>query len=274
MSQSYQATGIILQGQPIGENDRLLTILSPEYGIIRAIAPGSRKLKSRLRGRSELFVVNRFLVIKGRSLDKIVQAETLQCYPGLSQNLGKLAASQYLGELSLSLALSEQPQGEIYEILLEHLQRLERLTQEVEVYSYLSQAVFHCLVVGGLAPQVLSCCLTQQPLQANFKDPRWRVGFSFEAGGIINLEKISAAPSLFLPPINSKLGAIELTFMQSLGGQNLPRIPQILPSGCQNSPLTMAWIRIENLLRNYAQYHLGKTFRAAKLIDHLVSLEF
>ncbi|MGK7945051.1 MAG: DNA repair protein RecO [Microcystaceae cyanobacterium] len=274
MSKSYQATGIILQGKPMGETDRLLTVLSPEYGLIRAIAPGSRKFKSRLRGRSELFVVNRFLVVQGRSLAKITQAETLRCYPGLSQSLGKLTASQYLGELTLAFALSDQPQTEIYEILLEHLSRLEKLTQESEIYAHLAQAVFHCLVVGGLAPQVSSCCLTQKTIQANFDNPRWRVGFSFEAGGIVSLEKSSEDSPLLLPPINSKLGAVELTFMQHLGSPTLPQPAQMLPPHRLSSSLTMAWVRVENILRNYAQYHLGKTFRAASLIDSLISLEF
>ncbi|NJP21762.1 MAG: hypothetical protein HC763_25260 [Hydrococcus sp. CRU_1_1] len=73
MTKTYQATGIILKGMPLGEADRLLTILSPEYGLIRAVAPGARKHKSRLRGRSELFVVNQWLIVKGRSLDKLLK---------------------------------------------------------------------------------------------------------------------------------------------------------------------------------------------------------
>ncbi len=55
MSRTYQATGINLQGMAFGEADRLLTILTAEYGLIRAIAPGARKYKSSLRGRSELY---------------------------------------------------------------------------------------------------------------------------------------------------------------------------------------------------------------------------
>jgi DNA repair protein RecO (recombination protein O) len=74
---TYQATGIILKGMPLGEADRLVTILTSEFGLIRGVAPGARKPKSSLRGRCELFVVNQFSLAKGRSLDKITQAETL-----------------------------------------------------------------------------------------------------------------------------------------------------------------------------------------------------
>ena len=127
MSRTYQATGINLKGMPLGEADRLVTILSPEYGFIKAVAPGSRKHKSKLRGRSELFVVNQLLIVKGRSLDKIVQAETIQTYPGLSRDLGKLAASQYLAELVLCFEKGDRQSLELYELFKEHLTRIEKL---------------------------------------------------------------------------------------------------------------------------------------------------
>jgi DNA repair protein RecO (recombination protein O) len=50
MSQTYRATGINLKAVPMGETDRLITVLTPEFGLVRGIAPGSRKHKSRLGG--------------------------------------------------------------------------------------------------------------------------------------------------------------------------------------------------------------------------------
>lgn len=280
MSRSYQTTGIILKGMPFGEADRLVTLLSPEFGLIRAIAPGARKLKSRLRGRTELFVINQLLIIKGRSLDKITQVQTLQTYPRLSQNLGKLAASQYLAELILILGLSEQPQDELYQLLTEHLTRLEQVTDDYSILAHLAQAVFHLLVISGIAPQVQRCCLTQETLEANFSDRTFRVGFSFEAGGLINLttpnlnDSGSHALSLPSPPVNSKLGAVELTLLQHLGGQTLPQLPEIFPAFPSQSTIEVAWVRVERMLRDYAQYHLGRSFRAATLVDSLLNLEF
>ena len=77
----------------MGESDRVLTVLTREFGLIRAVAPGVRKQRSTIGGRSELFVVNELLIAKGRSLDKITQADTVQSHAGLSRNLGKLAAA-------------------------------------------------------------------------------------------------------------------------------------------------------------------------------------
>lgn len=50
MSRTYNATGINLKALPLGETDRILTILTPDSGLIRAVAPGSRKHQSRLGG--------------------------------------------------------------------------------------------------------------------------------------------------------------------------------------------------------------------------------
>lgn len=173
----------------MGEADRLLTVLTQEHGLIRAVAPGSRKHHSKLGGRSGLFVVNQLLIIKGRNLDKIIQAETIESYPGLSLDLGKLTASQYLAELVLFQALSNQPQEELFSLLNEHLSRLER-SPKSSTLACLTQAIFHLLALAGVVPQVRSCCLTQQPLIPDFTDPGWRVGFSAVAGGTINLSAL------------------------------------------------------------------------------------
>jgi DNA repair protein RecO (recombination protein O) len=281
MSQTYQTTGIILKGIPLGESDRLVTILSPEYGLLRASAPGSRKHKSALRGRTELFIVNQFFLVKGRSLDRITQAETLESFPKLSRDLNKLAASQYLAELALALSPSDHPQAELYSLFLEHLKRIETLERLEDLYAFLAQAVYHFLAIAGICPQVHACCLSQDPLTIEDRDPTWRVGFSFEAGGTIDLvskeqfwsssdRPLSDALSVVLPPIDIKLGAVELRLLQHLGSPCLSA--HLLNSN--TDAIDGAWARVERLLRNYAQYQLGRAFRAAQFIDSLALLDF
>ena len=48
MSLNQRMKGLSLKVGPLGENDRLLTILSEENGISRFAIPGARKPKSRL----------------------------------------------------------------------------------------------------------------------------------------------------------------------------------------------------------------------------------
>ncbi len=275
MTQTYKTQGINLKGAPMGENDRLLTILSPEYGLIRAIVPGARKHKSRLRGKSELFVVNDLLIVKGRSLDKIIQAETIEPYSALSRSLDKLTASQYLGELILLLAANELPQIELYALLNEHLRRLAGVGKGVNIYPYLCQGILHCLAIAGIAPQVQICCHSQTKLIPNFRQPNWQVGFSCEAGGVVNLnpktsvklDEDSEKQSMPEFNINYRLDPLEFSILQNLGYRSIVETLDNIPQG--NFDFDRAWLKIERLLRDYIKYQLGSTIRASSLVDAL-----
>jgi DNA repair protein RecO (recombination protein O) len=289
MSRTYKATGINLKNQVLGEADQIVTILTPEFGLIRAVAPGARKHNSSLSGRSSMFVVNELLISQGRSLDRINQAQTIKTYPGLTQDLVKLAASQYLAEIVLCQALSEQPQIELYELFNEHLQRLEALPKQAAgvVVAHLVHGVFHLLALAGLAPQVQVCCLTQQTLTPDLTNPNWQVGFSICAGGIVCLkaweelrteakraerENLKLHPSRKattpsqqivvyrqdIPTISSRLSASELAMLQYL---SQPEIMQI------DAVTNADWLSVEQILRQYAQYHFGRPIRSATLID-------
>ncbi|GAB1541745.1 DNA repair protein RecO [Scytonema sp. NUACC21] len=304
MSKTYKTTGINLKTQAIGESDRLVTILTREFGLIRAVAPGSRKHNSSLGGRSGMFVVNELLIAKGRSLDKITQAHTLKTYPGLAKDLLKLAASQYLAEVALCQALSEQPQEELYELLNEHLSRIEALPSKEgsAVIAYLAHGLFHLLAIAGLTPQVQTCCLTGNSLTPDFTNPSWQVGFSIPTGGTVCLtqwkrlkeewgsrqggegartntpstrppiQSASSAPATVkensssyktvvhkqeIPIISSRLDATELAILQQLSQ------PEIM----QDTATNYGWFSVEQILRQYAQYHFGRPIRSAALID-------
>ncbi len=292
MSGTYKAVGINLKSSPIGEADRLLTVLTEEYGLLRAVAPGSRKHKSSLGGRSSLFVVNQLLIAKGRTLDKIVQAETLESFPGISQNLCKLTAAQYLAELTLFQALSEHNQKELFCLLREHLGRIEQFSADYTLPS-LTHATFHLLALAGLTPQLYVCGITQRPITAETLDQE-PVGFSVAAGGTIRLnqldrfkpappipararvataatqyqtepsprERLPKSPDLLVP-----LDAIDLTLLQQLTQPHLienlieTRADLLAPHHQKH------WLTIERALRHYAQYHFDRPIRSATLID-------
>ncbi len=284
MSKTYKATGINLKTQALGEADKLVTILTREFGLIRAVAPGARKPNSSLGGRSGMFVVNELLIAKGRSLDKITQAQTIKSYQGLAKSLGKLAASQYLAEIALCQALSEQPQEELYELLQEHLSRIEAINNKDSVLAHLTHGVFHLLALAGLTPRVQVCCLTGRSLTPDMTDPNWQVGFSIPAGGTVCLaawERLQKQEENVKTPsstakvkekqaqyqtivhrqekivISSRLNAKDLTILQQLSQ------PEIMPDAAKDD----SWLSVEKILRSYAQYHFGRSIRSATLID-------
>ena len=264
MSGSYELTGIVIQKKAFGENDLLVTILSPELGLVRGVAPGARKHKSRLRGRTELLVVNHFFLIKGRSIDRITQIETIESYPKLSQTIGKLAVSQYLAELALNLALREQPQSELYTLLREHLRRIENLGSEENLFPYLAQAVFHLFAVAGIAPNVHYCIHSQEAIKPQFSQQKWHIGFCFQGGGIIR--NCFASNN----KIDRHINALELAILQSLGNANILPMSEITSLEFHQLFIEKSWIRVERILKDYVEFYLGRVLKSAEIITDVL----
>jgi DNA repair protein RecO (recombination protein O) len=95
----YKAEGIVLRRQPLGEADRVVTLLTREYGKLRAAARGVRRTTSRLGARVEPFTRGRFLLAKGKSLDVITQVDVAEAFGGLRAGLHRTAYASFVAEL-------------------------------------------------------------------------------------------------------------------------------------------------------------------------------
>ena len=72
-----------------------------------------------------------------------------------------------------------------------------------------------------------------------------------------------------LPKIDRRINAMELAILQQLNRYELPAIEYFTAKNTRNFDLETAWMRIEKILREYIQYHIGKTIRSANLVDNL-----
>jgi DNA repair protein RecO (recombination protein O) len=282
MSQTYKTIGINLKSKPMGETDRLLTILTPEVGLVRAVAPGSRKHQSRLGGRSDLFVINDCLVVKGKQLDKLIQAETVRRFPGLGQHLGRLTASQYLAEVVLLMALSDSPQPELFHVFVEHLGRLETAPPGA-LMAALCHGLYHLLALAGVAPEVHQCTRSRLDIVPDLLDPAWRVEFSHEAGGLIQAAEVNPVGASHLNEAQGQYGkkrpvlltATDVALLQQLSKPNILSTAMTGAQGTLAQPAEMEvaiksqqlWSRVERLLREYTQDYFERPIRSATLVD-------
>lgn len=60
-------TGLVLRQVKVGEADRIITILTPELGVVSASARGSLRMKSALFSATGLFCYSEFTLSSGRS---------------------------------------------------------------------------------------------------------------------------------------------------------------------------------------------------------------
>ncbi len=113
----YRTEAIVLRRTDFGEADRLLTVYTPDRGKLRLIAKGARKPTSRKSGHVELFSRGQFLVAVGRELDIITQAETLEPFRPLRENLLRTTYAYYVAELADAFTADRDENHPLYDLL-------------------------------------------------------------------------------------------------------------------------------------------------------------
>ena len=98
-ARNFRTPALVLRRQDFGEADRLLTLLTPQHGKLRAIAKGARKPAARKSGHVELFALVDMLLARGRELYIVVQAELQEPFLPLRENLVRSSYASYLAEL-------------------------------------------------------------------------------------------------------------------------------------------------------------------------------
>jgi DNA repair protein RecO (recombination protein O) len=153
----YRDSGVVLRTHKLGEADRIITLLTRERGVVRAVAKGVRKTSSRFGGRLEPFMHVDLQLAEGRSLDIITQVETLNPF---ARDLGSDYPAYTAGTAMLETAerlVSEdgEPAVQQVQLLVGALKALvgRRSTPSLILDSYQLRA----LAVAGFAPSFDAC---------------------------------------------------------------------------------------------------------------------
>lgn len=151
---SYQTEAIVLGHTEFGEADRILRLFTFKKGKISAIAKGVRKIRSRKAGHLEPFTQVNLFLAKGRNLDIITQAETVDAFFGLRDNLQKVAFAAYVVEVLDKFTYEEGQNIAIFHLLAKTLKRLEAHSHPETVVHYYELRLLDLI---GFRPQLFNC---------------------------------------------------------------------------------------------------------------------
>src|SRR5688572_12140882 len=122
---SSRAEAIVLRHSDWGEADRLLTLYTRQRGKTRAIAKGARKMTSRKAGHIEPFTHVTLQLAKGRDLYIVTQAETIDAYQPLREDLALTGYASYIMELLDRFTYEDDTSNPaLFRLLTESLARL------------------------------------------------------------------------------------------------------------------------------------------------------
>ena len=147
--------GLVIKEQTTGESDRLVTLLTADYGIVRAFVRRAKLVKSRMASATSLFAYGRFTLYQTRDAYVADDVAPVEVFFELRRDIESLALAQYFAQLAFEMGAEGQPCEELLRLTLNSLHLLckgsKKRTQIKAVFEFRSA----CL--GGYMPNILAC---------------------------------------------------------------------------------------------------------------------
>ena len=153
---------VVLRHSDWGEADRLLSIYTRQAGKLRAVAKGARKMRSRKAGHLEPFTHVRLLLARGRDFWIVTQAETIDAYPALREDLMRTGYAAYLVELIDRFTYEEGETSGLFSLLVESLARVEIMPDPFISVRYYE---LRLLDLVGFRPDLFHCVSCEKEIQ-------------------------------------------------------------------------------------------------------------
>lgn len=177
-----KALALVLRCTDWSETSRIATLWTREFGKVRVLAKGGRRLKSPFESALDLLTVCRIVLLRKSSggLDLLTEARVVQRFPGLTRHLPSLYAAYYVAELLDAGTEENDPHPALFDHALATLEELggtETRTDAVRAGHRLLRFEMQWLEELGYHPILDRCTGCSGALT----EP---LGFSVEAGGL------------------------------------------------------------------------------------------
>lgn len=150
---------MVIRSYDFGEADRVIVLLTKHHGLVRAVAKGVRRAKSRFGSRLQLFVNLDVQMYAGRNLATITQADTVDYFGAqIIDDYDKYTAACVMLEAAERLSMDEDPY--LYNSVVHTLKQLQDTDRPMrELDSFLLKAMEY----AGWAPSLFNCAQCGKP---------------------------------------------------------------------------------------------------------------
>lgn len=237
--------GIVLRHVNFGENDRILTILSPTLGLVTVSARGCRKATSRMLSASELFTAGEYLLYEKEGRFTLSSFSLQENFYPLRNDFTRLSHGAYWLALCEATAQPGEDCARLFKMLL--------LSLAVLTYGELPErpltAVFlmQFSALAGFEPCLDVCARCGKPLEAPMR-------YDAEHGGTC-CAKCAPAGYALAPQVLSWLREAQQKGAFVLAGK------RALPEGDEETAE-----RAFRLMRAHVERRVEKVIAAAKFL--------
>lgn len=232
----YRDQGVVLRTYKLGEADRIVCFMTERHGKVRAVAKGVRKTKSKFGARLEPPTHVALQLYEGRELDIVTQAESVDHFRAIREDLDRLTRAVTMLEAVDQLSLEREPNPDLYKMLLGGLRAL------ADRNSPLIVAGFHwkLLALEGFRPVVEHCALCEREDLVSF-DP--------DSGGLLCTEHRRG----------TRISAEGVGLLQDILGGRL--------AAALDAPASPGTHEVDQLATRVMEHHLERRLRSVGLLE-------
>ncbi len=161
-----KTNALVLREVAYQDADKLLTILTQDYGRLTVRARGVRSRSSKLKAACQLLAYGEFTLLERQNYHTVMEAQLLEPFQGLRADLDKLSLGSYLAQLGETLSDADADNPELLRTLLFALDALSRLDRPQGVVKAAAELRLLCL--SGFMPSLDSCAVCGNPHPTQF----------------------------------------------------------------------------------------------------------
>lgn len=178
----HDSQAIVLAGQKLGEADTLATILTLDHGMLKGVARGARRMKSRFGSALQPFSYGQAIWFETRAtaLRRINHVDAIHSFQGLREDFDRLSHAAVMANATRRLLPEEQPARETFTALLRAFQALETGAEGERVVLFFLATLTQA---AGYQPRLDRCLLGCHPAGEDQEADRWL--FIPELGGTV-----------------------------------------------------------------------------------------
>jgi len=247
LPRSFRVEAVVLRHTNFGEADRYLVLYTRQYGKLKAVAKGIRKIKSRKAGHLEPFTLSTIQLSRGHDTPIITQAETILAFQEIHSNLDLMAQSAVLVELLDRFTFEAEENAELFTLLVETLKRICSGEDPFLAVHFYEMGL---LGIVGFQPELFQCVVCRKAIQPEDQY------FSAALGGVV-------CPKC----ANSTEGARPVSMQALKYLRHLQR--SSYPEARKAHPDALIQAEMDDLLQYYFTYLLEKGLNSPRFLREI-----
>src|SRR4051794_15060687 len=177
----YRDEGVVLRAIKLGEADRIVTIFTQGHGKVRAVAKGMRRTTGRSGARLEPTTRVALQCYRGRELDIVTQAETLEANRALREEYALFTHAIPMLEAVDQVAQDREPNPALYRMLSGALRTLAGGRSPLVTPAFF----WKLLSLEGFHPMLDDCARCGEGESPEAGSDHELVAFDLEEGGTV-----------------------------------------------------------------------------------------